>query len=249
MTASSTETVSVENLENASAPSSPSTGFPSPGEKGKFSVFSGRTDRENRRPSGCSAGFSPPRREGGSWRGTTSPWSPRRSVSPSATCPEVLPLRGHDPLRKHPFLPRVYDIPRESWKERSDWPSRSPAWATSETGSPGISPGWRQRLALGCALLHRPRVLFLDEPTSGVDPLTRRHFWDFIRKLSGDGVTVFLTTHYMDEATHCDRLALISEGRLVATGTPDRIVETALPGKSGGTLTEAFIALMDRGDR
>ena len=79
--------------------------------------------------------------------------------------------------------------------------------------------GWKQRLALACALMHRPRVVFLDEPTSGVDPLARRTFWDRIDSLASEGVTVFVTTHYLDEAEHCTRLALMHGGRLIALGT------------------------------
>ena len=83
-----------------------------------------------------------------------------------------------------------------------------------------LSTGWRQRLALGCAVVHEPQILFLDEPTSGVDPLSRRNFWDLIYTVAGEGVTVFVTTHAMDEAEHCDRLGMIYGGRLVALGSP-----------------------------
>ena len=79
--------------------------------------------------------------------------------------------------------------------------------------------GWRQRLALGCAILHEPRIVFLDEPTGGVDPLSRRRFWDLIGDLSRDGVTVLVTTHYLDEAEHCHRIAIIHAGKLAALGT------------------------------
>ena len=79
--------------------------------------------------------------------------------------------------------------------------------------------GWRQRLALGCAILHEPRIVFLDEPTGGVDPLSRRRFWDLIGGLSRDGVTVLVTTHYLDEAEHCHRIAIIHAGKLAALGT------------------------------
>ena len=86
-----------------------------------------------------------------------------------------------------------------------------------------LAGGWRQRLALGCAVLHEPRILFLDEPTGGVDPVSRRHFWQLIDRLSNDGVTVFVTTHYLDEAEHCHRLALMHAGRIAALGTVDEL--------------------------
>jgi ABC-2 type transport system ATP-binding protein len=80
--------------------------------------------------------------------------------------------------------------------------------------------GWKQRLALGCATLHEPRILFLDEPTSGVDPVARRRFWDLIAEMSAAGTTVFVSTHYMEEAENCNRLALLNRGRLIALDTP-----------------------------
>jgi ABC-2 type transport system ATP-binding protein len=83
--------------------------------------------------------------------------------------------------------------------------------------------GWRQRLALGCAILHEPPIVFLDEPTGGVDPLSRRRFWDLIGDLSSQGVTVLVTTHYLDEAEHCHRLAIIHAGKLAALGTANEL--------------------------
>jgi ABC-2 type transport system ATP-binding protein len=83
--------------------------------------------------------------------------------------------------------------------------------------------GWKQRLALGCAVLHEPPVLFLDEPTSGVDPISRRRFWDLIYALTERGVTVFVTTHYMEEAEYCQRLALMNRSRLIAMDTPTQL--------------------------
>jgi ABC-2 type transport system ATP-binding protein len=92
-----------------------------------------------------------------------------------------------------------------------------------------LAGGWKQRLALGCAILHEPSILFLDEPTSGVDPLSRRRFWDLIYELAGRRVTVFVTTHYMDEAEYCDRLALIDQGRIIALGTPQELRTRQMP--------------------
>ena len=86
--------------------------------------------------------------------------------------------------------------------------------------------GWRQRLALGCAILHEPQIVFLDEPTGGVDPLSRRRFWDLIGGLSRDGVTVLVTTHYLDEAEHCHRIAIIQAGQLAALGTTTELKQT-----------------------
>jgi ABC-2 type transport system ATP-binding protein len=86
-----------------------------------------------------------------------------------------------------------------------------------------LDVGSKQRLALGCAILHEPSILFLDEPTSGVDPISRRNFWGFIQQMGEKGVTTFVTTHYMDEAEYCGRLALIYQGRIIALGTPSEL--------------------------
>jgi ABC-2 type transport system ATP-binding protein len=129
------------------------------------------------------------------------------------------------------------------------------AWAVDMAGLRGrehmrtseLAGGWRQRLALGCAVLHEPPILFLDEPTSGVDPASRRNFWELIGELSARGITVFVTTHYMDEAEHCDTLALIYGGRVVATGSPgtlkSRYMSRALLEVVAGDLMGAYAAL------
>ncbi len=94
-----------------------------------------------------------------------------------------------------------------------------------------LSGGWRQRLALNAAILHRPELVFLDEPTAGVDPVSRRAFWDLLYRLVGEGMTVFVTTHYMDEAEHCHRLAFIQHGKLIASGSPESIKRDVMPGQ------------------
>jgi ABC-2 type transport system ATP-binding protein len=103
-----------------------------------------------------------------------------------------------------------------------------------------LPPGWKQRLALGSALLHNPQILFLDEPTGSVDPLTRRNFWDVIHRLAASGKTVFVTTHYMDEAEYCDRIAILRDGRLIALDTPSALKKRL--GKA--TVQELFVELM-----
>jgi ABC-2 type transport system ATP-binding protein len=122
------------------------------------------------------------------------------------------------------FYSGIYRIPAEKKRQRKEWVIEMAGLTDrrrSRTAT--LSGGWKQRLALGCAILHEPPIIFLDEPTSGVDPISRRNFWDLIYRLAGQGVTVFVTTHYMDEAEYCDRLGLIYRGELIALGTPEEL--------------------------
>jgi ABC-2 type transport system ATP-binding protein len=122
------------------------------------------------------------------------------------------------------FFSGIYRIPAERKAERKEWVLRMAGLSDhGGTKTAFLSGGWKQRLALGCAVLHAPPILFLDEPTSGVDPISRRNFWELIYELAGKGITVFVTTHYMDEAEYCDRLGLIYRGELVALGTPEEM--------------------------
>jgi ABC-2 type transport system ATP-binding protein len=122
------------------------------------------------------------------------------------------------------FYSGIYRIPAERKAARKQWVLEMAGLEEHRRRPTAVlSGGWKQRLALGCAIVHQPPIVFLDEPTSGVDPLSRRRFWDLIYQMAGEGVTVFVTTHYMDEAEYCDRLALIYRGELIAVGTPGRL--------------------------
>ncbi|MBK1698170.1 ATP-binding cassette domain-containing protein [Rhodovibrio salinarum] len=118
----------------------------------------------------------------------------------------------------------------------------------STTNAGALPLGYKQRLALACAVMHRPAILFLDEPTSGVDPLTRREFWARIAAMAEQGVTVLVTSHFLDEAEYCDRLAIMYQGRLIATGTPDHLKET-YAGSREASLDDAFVALVQAQSR
>ncbi|MFB3883582.1 MAG: ATP-binding cassette domain-containing protein [Thermodesulfobacteriota bacterium] len=108
-----------------------------------------------------------------------------------------------------------------------------------------LAVGWKQRLALGCAILHEPSILFLDEPTSGVDPISRRNFWSLIHRMGEKGVTTFVTTHYMDEAEYCDRLAMIYRGKIIALGSPSELKEETLSKGMMEVECEPLVAALD----
>jgi len=122
------------------------------------------------------------------------------------------------------FYSGIYRIPPEKKEERKEWVIEMAGLKERRHSRTGIlSGGWKQRLSFGCAILHEPPIIFLDEPTAGVDPVSRRQFWDLIYELSGKGVTIFVTTHYMDEAEYCNRIGLIYRGELIAIGSPDTL--------------------------
>lgn len=126
----------------------------------------------------------------------------------------------------------LYSVASRDVPERIDWALRMANLKGKEDLITGMLPGgWKQRLALGCAVLHKPPIIFLDEPTSGVDPISRRQFWDLIHTMAADGVTVFVTTHYMEEAEYCNRLALIFRGKMVALGTPAELKRNSMKGE------------------
>ncbi len=144
------------------------------------------------------------------------------------------------------FYGGVYDIGKDVYDERRGYVLDMAGLRGREKElTANLSTGWKQRLALGAATLHQPDLLFLDEPTSGVDPVARRRFWDLLYELAAAGVTLFVTTHYMDEATNCTRLALMYRGRIVADGTPRQVREAAVsPANPHPSLEDAFVALV-----
>ena len=122
------------------------------------------------------------------------------------------------------FFSGIYGVAASRKRERKEWVLEMAGLRDRRGALTRTLPGgYKQRLALGCAILHEPPIIFLDEPTSGVDPISRRNFWDLIYAMSQAGVTVFVTTHYMDEAEYCDRLALIYRGRIIAEGSSDEM--------------------------
>jgi ABC-2 type transport system ATP-binding protein len=142
------------------------------------------------------------------------------------------------------FFSGVYGVRRERRPERKTYALKM-AGLESElsTMTRLLSGGWKQRLALGCAILHEPPIVFLDEPTSGVDPIARRQFWDLIYAMAEGGTTVFVTTHYMEEAEYCHRLSLMYKGRTIALGTPKELKAAF---GAGATMDDVFIDSIER---
>ena len=127
------------------------------------------------------------------------------------------------------FWGGIYGLSDAKIEERLKWAIHIAGLEGRENMLPRDLPGgFKQRLALGCAMLHQPKVVFLDEPTGGVDPIMRRRFWDLIRELAADGTTIFVTTHYLDEAEYCNRVMLINAGKIIAGGTPEELKTESL---------------------
>ncbi|WP_235896729.1 ATP-binding cassette domain-containing protein [Oceanidesulfovibrio marinus] len=143
------------------------------------------------------------------------------------------------------FFSRAYGLYGKRQRTRVQWALESLELESEASSNSGELPfGYKQRLALACALMHEPDILFLDEPTSGVDPLARREFWQRISALADAGVTIIVTTHFMEEAEYCDRMLIMMSGELLALGTPDEIREHATGGES--SIESAFIALVEQ---
>ena len=141
------------------------------------------------------------------------------------------------------FYGSVYQIPKDDLRKRMDELSESLGLSEFIDRPAGSLPvGWRQRLALGAALLHRPKILFLDEPTGGVDPVFRRRFWEILYRLADEGTTLFVTTHYMDEAEFCRRISIMHQGRIVEIGKPQDLIEKY----NQPNLQETFISLISQ---
>jgi ABC-2 type transport system ATP-binding protein len=122
------------------------------------------------------------------------------------------------------FYGGIYGIPPDKLKKRMAWVIEMADLKGRESSlTRTLSGGWKQRLALGCAILHEPPIVFLDEPTGGVDPISRRNFWELINRLSAEGITVLVTTHFLDEAEYCNDIILINAGRLIAGGSPTEL--------------------------
>jgi ABC-2 type transport system ATP-binding protein len=157
-------------------------------------------------------------------------------------------LSVRDNLR---FFGSAYNLQGLRLAERTKWALEQFELAPlADMTSRDLSLGYKQRLAMACALMHEPEILFLDEPTSGVDPLARREFWSRINALAENGVTILVTTHFMEEAEYCDRLAIMAEGEILALGTPAEIkLSQRAEGRPEPTLEDAFIALIENRGR
>jgi ABC-2 type transport system ATP-binding protein len=144
------------------------------------------------------------------------------------------------------FYGGIHGLSPSIREERKKWVLKMAGLIGKENYLTGeLSGGWKQRLSLGCAILHQPEVLFLDEPTASVDPISRRDFWDLIYNLSEKGTTVFVTSHYMDEVERCHRIAIIYSGRIIAIGSPDELKKEYVESEDS-SLEEVFISAIEK---
>jgi ABC-2 type transport system ATP-binding protein len=145
------------------------------------------------------------------------------------------------------FFSSAYGLSGPRQREQIDWAlAQFELGPIADTNSLDLPLGHKQRLAMACALMHEPEILFLDEPTSGVDPLARREFWSHINSLAEQNVTVMVTTHYMEEAEYCDRLAIMADGEILALGTPEEIKQRQRTAEHPEpTMEDAFIRLIE----
>ncbi|MGC9021814.1 MAG: ABC transporter ATP-binding protein, partial [Dissulfurimicrobium sp.] len=144
------------------------------------------------------------------------------------------------------FFAGVYGLNGARKKERISWALEEfELESYKDTTSSELPLGYKQRLALAASLMHEPHILFLDEPTSGVDPIARREFWTRINTLAESGVTVLVTTHFMEEAEYCDRLAIMARGEVLALGAPDELKAKYLPDIKHATMEEVFISILE----
>ena len=140
------------------------------------------------------------------------------------------------------FYGGIHKLPPEVKRKRKEWILQMAGLTgRKKTQTAQLSGGWKQRLSLGCAILHEPAILFLDEPTASVDPASRRDFWDLIYDLSEQGTTVLVTSHYMDEVERCHRIAIIFDGRIIAIGTPGHL-KSRFTGRTDSSLEQVFIS-------
>jgi ABC-2 type transport system ATP-binding protein len=144
------------------------------------------------------------------------------------------------------FYSGIHQLPSPEKEERKKWVLKMAGLIGREHSlTKELSGGWKQRLSLGCAILHRPEILFLDEPTASVDPVSRRDFWALIYDLSDEGTTVFVTSHYMDEVERCHRLAIIYSGKIIASGSSKEL-KSEFTQKERSSLEEVFLSAVKR---
>jgi ABC-2 type transport system ATP-binding protein len=144
------------------------------------------------------------------------------------------------------FFGGIHHLTPERESERQAWVIKMAGLEGRENSLTGeLSGGWRQRLSLGCAILHEPDILFLDEPTASVDPISRRDFWDLIYELSAAGTTVLVTSHYMDEVERCQRIAIIYSGKIIGLGAPKEL-KREYTGREDSTLEDVFLSAIAR---